>query len=87
MRAACQARKGNTNTIFWVPISFAGVGVLLREGLGVTKFGMSIKVQVTQTFWWDILEVCWEIPGMPKKFENKQFVFNLWPLALTKVLS
>ena len=30
----------------------------------------------------DIPGFCWDIPAVPEKFENKESVFNFWPLAL-----
>ena len=94
-----QARKRNQNPNFVVRISSGGLGVFHMKGLGqkvrygggAKKFGMSSESQGNQTFWRDI-PGCWrDIPRAPKKFEKKEFVFNLrtllFPLLRPSILS
>ena len=53
-------------------------GGLPCEGVGAKKFGVSFETQGSQTFWRDIPGFCPDIPGAPKKFEKKEFLFNFW---------
>ena len=55
-------------------------GGLPREGVGAKKFGMSLETRETKLFWRDIPGFCWNIPGVPEKFEKKEFMFNFGPL-------
>ena len=58
------------------PDIFGWGGGLPREGVGAKKFSMSFGNQGNQTFWRDIPGFCWDIPGVPEKFERKMFGFN-----------
>ena len=43
-----------------------------RKGVGTKKFGMSLETRKTKLFWQDIPGFCWDIPGVPEKFEKKE---------------
>ena len=47
-------------------------GGLPRKGAGAEKFGMSLETRETKLFWRDIPGFCWDIPEVPKMFENKK---------------
>ena len=55
-------------------------GHLRREGMWAKKCGMSLEARETKHFLWDIPGFYRDIPELPKKFEKKKFVFNVWPL-------
>ena len=42
---------------------------------------MSLETREIKLFGQDIPGFCWDIPAVPEKFEEKRFVFNLWPLC------
>ena len=63
------------------PDIFWGGGGLPREGVGAKKFGMSLETRETKLFWRDIPGFCWDIPGVPEKFDKIEFVFNFRSLA------
>ena len=47
------------------------------NGWGSKSSVLPFKTQGNQTFGWDILGLCWDIPELSEKFENKvcvQFV-------------
>ena len=58
--------------IFWWGGGFA------HEGVGAKKFDMSLEARETKHFWRDIPGFCWDIPGVPEKFEKKEFVFKFF---------
>ena len=79
-----QGRKRNPNPNFLVRISSGGVGVFRVNGWGPKKFGMSFETQGNQTFGRDVPGFCRDIPELPEKFEKRKFVFNFWPIKVTK---
>ena len=58
-------RQENTNPNFWVRISADGVQAFHVNGWGPEKFGVSLKAQENQIFWWDILGFGRDIAGVP----------------------
>ena len=63
-----------------VPEIFGWGGGLPREGMGAKKFGMSkpgkpnLLGGISRNFGWDI-------PAVPKKFENRKVSVYFWPLS------
>ena len=73
------ARKRNPNLNFW--FGYFRVGwVFSREWVGAKKFGTSLETRETKMFWRDVPGVCQDIPAVPEKFEEKEFVFDFRPL-------
>ena len=62
--------------IFWW-----GTG-LPHEGVGAKKFGMSLETREIKFFWRDMLGFCWDIPGVPEKFEKKTCVQSSSPTTI-----
>ena len=45
---------------------------------------MPFEAQENKSFWQDIWDFGWGIPGTPEKFEKKTFVFNSCPLVFKR---
>ena len=52
------------------------------KSIAAGPLSMSFKTQGNQTFWRDIPGFCWDIPGVPEKFEKKSLCSILGPLKL-----
>ena len=42
------------------------------KGWGAKKFGITLETREIKLFWRVILGFCWDIPGVPQKFEKKK---------------
>ena len=73
-------KKNEPKPKLFGPDIFGRGGGLPREGVGAKKFGMSLEAREIKLFWQDIPRFCWDILGVPEKFEEKKFVFNPRPL-------
>ena len=79
-----RGEKGTQTQTFWSGY-FRWGGGLPREWVGAKKFGMSLETQGNHTFGRDIPGFCWDIPGVPRKFEKERFVFDSRPLRWAKL--
>ena len=74
-----QARTRSTNSNFWVQISSGGVGVFCVKGW-VPKISVRPSKPRENIFLgWTSQHFCRDIPGVPKKLEQKKFVFVFGP--------
>ena len=79
-----QEKKEPKPKLLRVQIFSGGVGVFHVKGWGPKKFGMSLETREIKLFWAGYPGLLPGYPGSIRKFEKKKFVFNFWPLHLSK---